>query len=233
MRSPFELHQRFAESEYGRKLEGCIRFADFKPEDTSNELWGELLGDDVNNLRHMPHTARIAARFSIAQAQNEEDALKVFTTAITHDWGEAIITDIGLPLKTHDDEVAEQLGYRAIAEDLLGKYEGEELSDMVWSILDHTDRELGPQFKAIEYIGYCTTAARAGYVGRAVMTRVIDPPMTRPEREHLVGALLGLENSLVVHSYPTLAKFAKEYSAIEKIMVDGVPYRHTTRGATT
>lgn len=224
MKSPEQLYEIFASSPYGNTLNSAIRFADFKPVDIDNSTWVEVLGDDVNNLRHMPHTYRLAARFCIAQSLSEEDTDTLIVTAITHDWGEAIDGDIALPFKTVANEIKEQESYRLIAEDLLGKYEGEELSDKVWSILDKEDKELGDKFRAIEYLGYNTTAMRAGYMGRAIAARLVRLPFDRSTTEHLSGGLLSLETAMQSGSYPTLAEYTQKYPGLQTIVHEGVSF---------
>jgi hypothetical protein len=224
MRSPEDLHAIFAASEYGRTLDKEVRFGDFKPIDVDNTTWVDVLGDDVNNLLHMPHTQKIAARFCLREAMGDDETRKILLTAATHDWGEAIESDIALPSKTKADEKREEQAFRMIAEDLLGRYDGEELSDIVWDILSKQDEVLGDRFRAIEYIGYNTTAMRAGYMGRAIAGRLIRLPFDRPKTEHISGSLLGLEASLQMQSYPTLAAYAGAYPGIQSIIKEGVPY---------
>lgn len=222
--SPEKLHATFSKSEYGQTLNNAVRFSDFKPVDITNETWVDALGDDVNNLLHMPHTYRIMGRFCVAQSLPQDVTDILLTTAITHDWGEAIDGDIALPLKTTADEESEQASFRSIAEDLLGKNQGEELSDTVWSVLNKEDEKLGDMFRAVEYIGYNTTAMRAGYIGRAIAARLVKTPYTRPETEHLAGGLIGLENSMQAQSYATLAEYAQIYPGIKDIIHQGVPH---------
>lgn len=225
MKSPEQLHQIFSESDFGKTLGGNIRFSDFKPVDIDNDTWVEVLGDDVNNLQHMPHTHRLVGRFSLAQHLKQEEVDILLTTAMTHDWGEAIDGDIALPFKTEADEASEQVSFRLIANDLLGKYEGEELSDMVWKVLNKDDKELGDKFRAIEYVGYNTTAMRAGYMGRAISARLIRLPYERQKVEHLAGGLLGFESTMQAQSYSTLAEYSKKYSGIQDILHEGVPHK--------
>ena len=224
MKSPEQLHQLFSNSDFGKILDGNVRFSDFKPVDIDNDTWVDVLGDDVNNLQHMPHTHRLVGRFCLAQTVSEKETNILLTTAMTHDWGEAIDGDIALPFKTEADEISEQASYRFIAGELLGKYEGEELSDMVWRVLNKDDKELGDKFRAVEYIGYNTTAMRAGYMGRAISARLIKLPFDRPKIEHLAGGLIGFENAMQSQSYATLAGYSEKYSGIQTILHEGVPH---------
>src|SRR5690348_9689172 len=103
-----ELYSTFAESHYGETLEAKTRFDVFKPDWATTELWCDVLGDDVNNLRHMAHTARIAEAFAQGEDLSTDTTDLLLKTAATHDWGEAIIGDIPLPDKTDDDEAKEE-----------------------------------------------------------------------------------------------------------------------------
>lgn len=225
MKSPEQLHYVFSRSDYGQTLNQSIRFADFKPVDIDNQTWVDILGDDVNNLQHMSHTHHLAKRFSATEHLSEERANTLLVTAMTHDWGEAIEGDIAAPAKTAEDDIREQASFRLIAEDLLGKYEGEELSDTVWKVLDKEDEVLGDKFKAIEYLGYSTTAMRAGYMGRAIATRLVRLPLDRPRTEHLAGGLIGFEAAMQAQSYTTLAEYAMKYSGIQTIIHEGISHR--------
>lgn len=211
------LHQTFSNSEYGQELVQRTRFNDFKPDFVGTEMWGRLLGQDVNNLGHMPHTTELAGAFA---GHNDLDPLTtrlLKTTAITHDWGEAIIGDIALPAKTAEDETREQIAWRHIANDLLGSV-GDELGDDVWSILNHRDAERGDMFRAVEYVGYCTTAMRAGKVATGLAHGFVKLDISRAQKEQLMGGLLGMEKAVSVHNFPTLAKYVDKYPGVEQML---------------
>lgn len=223
MRSPEQFHQTFAASPYGETLVGRTRFGNFQADVVSNELWETLLGDDVNNLKHMPHTYRLAARFCIQQSLNEEDTRTLVTTAMTHDWGEAVIGDIALPDKTNSDTKREEVAFRAIADDLFGA-EGEELSDMVWKVMNHEDERLGDMFTSIENAGYCMTAARAGYVADGITHDLITLDLPRIDRLKVMGGLFSLEHDLQAKTYPLLAGYIKKYKGLGDIVLEGVQH---------
>jgi hypothetical protein len=212
------LHETFAESQYGQDLVTRTRFNDFKPDWTTTEQWCNLLGPDVNNLGHMPHTQGIAAEFSAAQNLDTETSRLLATTAITHDWGEAIIGDIALPAKTEEDEKREQVAYRQIAYDLLGEQMGEDLTTRVWSVLNKTNSEAGDMFRAIEYIGYCTTALRAGKAAVYLATGVLDLGIERARKEQLTGGLLGMAKAVEVHNFTTLKGYAEKYPGVREVI---------------
>lgn len=218
MSPEIQYYRDFEASEYGQDLAAKTRFNTFKPEWTGTELWTDLLGDDVNNLYHMPHTHEIAKTFALYGGLGELATHRLLHTAITHDIGEAKIGDIPLPDKTAADESREEVAYREIANELWGGVQGKHLADSVWNILKHEDKELGDQFRAIEYIGYCTTAMRAGLVATRLVNGLQTAPVTRNEKDHLVSGLLGLERAVTVHNYPTLRSYVEKYPHIEDVL---------------
>src|SRR6185503_14610721 len=150
-----ELHDRFAKSVWGETLEQNIRFGDFKPSYIDNDLWEYLLGDDVNNLRHMPYTAELAKQ--LARYERIGGSL-LELTAITHDWGEAIVGDVALPDKIADGQDERELSaYWQIANHIAPDYDLSQVPEVVWG-----EHELSEPFNAVEYMGYCQTGIRAG-----------------------------------------------------------------------
>lgn len=209
------IHESFTNSPYGQALEQNIRFGDFKPDYISNNLWENLLGDDVNNLRHMPHTFEIASEFIQRQRKIGGELLKL--TAITHDWGEAVVGDVALPDKEaqgHDQ--AEIDAYKHIAWKLLGQ-EGrklDEAAEVIWG-----QHELSEPFNCIEYIGYCQTGLRAGKMACLLANGVIRPPeLSRRHLDGLVGGLLSLNKMVEIKNYPKLAKYAEKYPFIGEML---------------
>ena len=215
-----DLYETFANSEYGKTLEQNTRFSDFKPEWVTTELWCKLLGDDVNNLRHMQHTKRIAEMFCDAQGVDEDTRETLLLTAATHDWGEAIIGDISLVTKTEADESREEVAYRQIAAELLGAPSGNELANIVWPVLKK-ENETGEMFRAIEYIGYCTSGLRAGYAASTLVNRFTPVDVPRKQEIELVGGLLAMEKYLQVYSYRILQDYAEKYKGIQGIVLEG------------
>lgn len=175
-----EIHTVFTQSRYGEILKKIDRFAPFKPSGVSSQEWRKHLGADVNNLAHLPLSLGLTRQFldhcdqprngwkgeipSESQFSPEEKQLLLFT-AITHDWGEAEIGDIPLPLKTKSDEDKEMLILRKQVKELLGERECdlncEDLATQVEEVLTHKNEKLGKAFNAIENIGYVRTGLRA------------------------------------------------------------------------
>lgn len=202
-------------SEYGEYLVQRTRFNDFKPDFVNTEQWGSLLGEDVNNLYHMAHTKRLAEKFCELSGLNEESTDLLLTTAITHDIGEAIIGDIPLPSKTAEDESKERIAYRKIATELWGD---NGLTERVWSVLGHEDEYHADMFRAIEYIGYCTTAMRAQYAANSLAHGFIELNIPRAHKEQLMGGLYALNKAVEVHNYPILKDYIKKYPAISQVV---------------
>jgi hypothetical protein len=213
-------YRTFAASEYGHELEQKTRFDTFKPDFVDTRTWTGLLGDDVNNLYHMSHTHQIAKKFAMYEGMREYATHVLLTTAITHDWGEAKIGDIPLPDKTAEDESQEEIAYREIANELYGGVQGKSLSDTVWKVLSHEDEDMGDRFRAIEYIGYCTTAMRAGLVATRLSHGLQHVEADRTDTNRLIGGLFSLEKAVQVHNYPTLAKYVEKYPSIEDQLKD-------------
>jgi hypothetical protein len=209
------LFQTFADSQWGADLVGKTRFNVFKPDWVSTEQWTGMLGDDVNNLLHMPHTYTLAERFCEGEGLDDETSDTLLTTAIVHDWGEAIIGDIPLPDKNTADEKAELVAFATIADKLLGNVRGQALTSRVWAVLGHENKEHGSMFRAIEYLGYCTTALRAKRVADCLAANLITIDAPRRESAQLIGGLLSMHKAVEGHNFPTLAGYTKKYSSLK------------------
>lgn len=173
---PFtEVQERFGESNYGKILDANIRFQWFKEESISNTAWESLLGPDVNNLRHLNYSYRVARRF-VARNHNPDFARDgsvspeaVFTlrekelflfTSIVHDWGEAKTGDIQYGTKTDKDEAEEYEMLQQAIYELLPTADTEAkttIGNNVISILSDTDTKLGKAFHTMEQVGYVRT----------------------------------------------------------------------------
>ena len=203
-----KIHSQFAGSDYGRQLEQNIRFGDFKPDYIPNATWEDLLGDDVNNLRHMPHTLEITRQFI---RHEKIGGMLLRLTAISHDWGEAVVGDVALPDKEGASTADEHRAYLDIAYDVFGKdsHQFLEVPDVLWG-----EHRYSEPFKAIEYVGYCRTGVRAGKMACLLAGGVIKPELPRKQIDGLVGGLLALNKLVEVKNYPTLAKLNDKYRSI-------------------
>lgn len=210
--SEYELNRRFSDSDYGLKLEENVRFGDFKPDYIDNDIWEYLLGDDVNNLRHMAYTYELTKRFAQAERIGNE-LLKL--TAITHDWGEAVVGDVALPDKdlSGPDE-AEANAYRQIAYEIAPDYDLSQVPEVLWG-----EHELTEPFNAIEYMGYCQTGLRAGRMACLLAGGLIDLSIPRKQIDGLLGGLLSLNKQVELKNFKKLAGYADKYRSIERLMI--------------
>jgi hypothetical protein len=169
------IYESFAETEPGMLLASRIRYERYKPVDVSDARWQELLGADVNNLKHALLTRNLTRsmlshlRVDRPQllSENEGDILEVM--AFIHDFGEGVGIDITYSDKTEDDSKKEMLDLK----DLLDKYYGESspeiatLMEDAFDVLDGNDfsglnvNKLGKIFNTVERVGYLRTALRA------------------------------------------------------------------------
>lgn len=211
--NPEALHTRFANSEYGQLLESRTRFNDFKPDWVSTGMWCGLLGDDVNNLRHMPYTFNLTERFVDEQGLEGRSKERLLNTAITHDWGEAIIGDIPLPAKTEADETREEFAYRRIAKEVLGKAAGH-LALQTIPVIFRKELVEADMFRGVEYVGYVATGLKAGRMAFGLAHDIIDTELTRKERQELSGSLYGLHKAIEVFNLPTLKDYRTKYLGI-------------------
>lgn len=163
------IHQTFSASKYGQILVNKIRFGYYKPKDFDNETWTKYLGYDVNNLHHL-HTTYLNTRefLKMSTSQNEHDSftqeekLALLFSAIVHDWGESIMGDILLPLKTESDAQRERLVLENLFQELLSDQLSVKLKEQsLLTIFGDKDLKLARAFKIIEQIGYMKTAMRA------------------------------------------------------------------------
>lgn len=225
LRQTEQRFDSFAESEYGQLLVSRTRWDVFKPDFVDTETWTTLLGEDVNNLYHMKYTEHLARKFCELGNLDPATTDLLTTTAITHDIGEAIIGDIPLPDKTEADEKLEFVAYRKIASELWA--DGDQLADKVIPVLSHENKEAGDMFRAIEYIGYCTTARRASIVAESIAHGFINLNVSRSQKEQLMGGLLGLHKAVSVHNYPTLTEYIKKYPQAGQVYWEEVmPYEN-------
>lgn len=211
---PEQLHARFALSGYGYKLNQEVRFGDFKPEYIPNKLWEKLLGDDVNNLKHMPHTLEITRRFQRAHRIGGE-LLRL--TAISHDWGEAVVGDVALPDKQLlGTDIEEIHAYEVIAANLLGDDKDLliDVPEVIWG-----EHKLSEPFNVIEYIGYCQTGLKAGRMACLLANGIIRPEIPRAQTDGLIGGLLALNKLVEVKNYPKLRGYVDKYPYIDKVMI--------------
>ncbi|MFH0891768.1 MAG: hypothetical protein V1867_03235 [Candidatus Falkowbacteria bacterium] len=161
-----ELHNFFAQTKYGQSLVKNIRYGRYKPEHWSNEKWEEVLGIDVNNLRHLLNILMFTKEFvETAEGMFSEKTKSILLlSAVTHDWGEAVVGDIITDLKTGEQEKKELIAFREVASETLSLYKEKEYYATMNSVEDviFSDSFLHSVFKnVVEELAALTTAIRA------------------------------------------------------------------------
>ena len=175
-----EIYELFADSSYGEKLRGAIRFGAYKPKEITNEEWISVLGLDVHNLEHLLWTLSIARDFLHSsldphepwqgkvseEARFSEDEQKLLLlTAVMHDWGESVVGDILWHRKNSYDEEEELKALSNIIGELCEDKYGDELVSKMYQVgnilFRDKDSRLGKAFNAIEHVGYGQTTILA------------------------------------------------------------------------
>lgn len=203
-----EIYRDLGETYFGQELEANVRFARFKPDFVTNEQWCTMLGDDVNNYRHMEFTAGITAWYiytaeELGHPFTEEEKDTLMLTAWTHDFAEAIDGDIPDPNKDHS-EVAQSL--ERLSQFVVMQYVGAE--DTVDVVMDVTQGKhpLSEHFRAIEHIGYGITGERAGAVMLDIQNWMDWFGYSEDEGDYLFHRLAWLNDEVTTHAYEDLRK---------------------------
>ncbi len=167
--NPYALYSAFRETEYGHRLSGFVRYERYKPDATTNTDWEQLLGPDVNNLKHNVLTLgltddfiRTMDRFHPGELA-EHDKVLLRVGAASHDWGEAIVGDITDSHKTKEGQQREKEAFLHIVTSTMSGVSG---ADMVIEaanevVFDQKNARLGRMFNIVERVGYMRTALRA------------------------------------------------------------------------
>jgi 5'-deoxynucleotidase YfbR-like HD superfamily hydrolase len=161
-----EIHEKFAQSHFGKHLDDQLRWLRFKPEAISREAWiGAPLGADMNNLKHMPLIAGLAKSFLKHQEPGKElnrtDSQIMVLASEVHDWGESITDDKSFDQKSvvEDEEEAHMMLF--LLKRILGGKISNETLMKVYSTVKDRDSRLGQIFNAIERVGYMRSGLNA------------------------------------------------------------------------
>lgn len=222
-----EIHQRFAQTEFGQRLQRSVRFERFKPDHVSNDAWQRLLGLDVNNYDHMHITEQLAQHFlqncrkdPFFQGKEpqftEDDEKYISLTARTHDdiEGFAGFRDISFDLKTaqdEKDELATMTVFMQQAPVLLSD-DPEDQAVLrqhllkVPEILGDKTGVLGQAFNAIERLGYMRTGIRAWQVSQHIPDDV-----TAAHLQWLASNVLGNQTD-------TLVTYAAKFYGVKEFL---------------
>jgi hypothetical protein len=166
---PFiQLHQEFAITKHGQKLQRRNRFNRYRDPQISSQEWVDLFGQDANNLGHMPLTYGLVRQYlRHYQAQAEISELPLLTeseieilllTALTHDRAEAVTGDVTYELKTASLEKREAQILRQMLLEMTSKYLSVEQIEQIVQTAFDKQTKLGEVFSIIEKIGYLRTA---------------------------------------------------------------------------
>ncbi|PJE61732.1 hypothetical protein COU87_03080, partial [Candidatus Roizmanbacteria bacterium CG10_big_fil_rev_8_21_14_0_10_39_12] len=178
---PLDLYKRYKGSDYGLQLFRQPRFGKdtIKPEGIGTNDWTLLLGPDVNNLWHLPHSVNVATIYQslddpsdgcipqdypiLAEAFSDKyQVLQV--VAVVHDIQEAVIGDINFHDKTDESQIKEEDTFLVMMGSLYGDYFRDGAIQEIAQIVFHQNNPLGYQFQIIEEMGYVMTALQADHI---------------------------------------------------------------------
>ncbi len=210
------IHQAFSSTDFGHILANRVRYEKYKPAETSNDRWIELLGPDVGNLSHLTATYELTKSFiDVAETtqsnlldDNEKNTLCV--AALIHDWAESIVGDISFGDKTELTDAEEKQHFK---ENLDTFYTGpKQITDAIYSaatdvIFDHASK-LGMIFNAIERLGYMQTALRA------------HDHIAQNNAAECKNGFMWLVADVLSNQVATLLDYAKMYSPVDIFMDD-------------
>jgi hypothetical protein len=220
-----EMHNRFAQTEFGQRLQQNVRFERFKPAHVSNEEWQRLLGMDVNNYDHMKMTTQVVQHFlqscredpfyrERGKAQfTAEDESKILVTGQLHDLIEGMegFRDISFDLKTTKDE-DDELGKMTEFIPSAAAYLCDDPEDQavltqkllaVPEILRDRTSVCGQAFNAIERLGYMRTGYRAWQVGQRISDEVT------------ASHLQWITSNVLANQTETVLAYAAKYHAVK------------------
>jgi len=165
-----DIRRAYAETEYGATMAARVRFSSYQG-DISNQRWEQLLGADVNNLRHTWLSfglGRCMVRSFRAHDQGFLDAEEEVILPVmgeVHDWAEGVpdIGDIDYNFKTDDDELAEQKHLEVLVPTVLNGVEPRlrEAACAAVTELKSKGSKMWLVFNSLERIGYTRTALNA------------------------------------------------------------------------
>lgn len=216
-----DVHGLFSATDYGNILLDRSRWGSFKPSWMSDDQFEELIGVDVNNLKHIQLTFATARVFlayceqpdSVWEGPVSEDAqftddekVVLLLCAITHDWGEAVVGDIAQPLKTKASEKKEFKELRRIAKEVSGSNTElyEKISESIQIVLVDSNTKLSRAFNAIEKVGY----HRTGLIGFRESVN------WKGAESDMYDRLRGMAFSVHTHNLEDLIKYAAVYPPV-------------------
>lgn len=209
-----DLYEALEHTEYGQTLLEQSRFGSFKPEWLPHEQWENILGADVNNYYHQASMAALTGWYieeswHLGDAVGADNEHALLVTAYVHDFAEAIDGDTPDPQKTHTE--ADMQRERDSLIQVLSSVtpEAEEVADMVLPIMQRTD-PLGERWRAIEIMGYCETAIKAGDELANIQTYANHYAWSNEQRDEVEHSLGRLNREVFWSSTSQLQEFADQ-----------------------
>ena len=211
-----DLYEALEHTEYGQTLLEQSRFGSFKPDWLPHEQWEAILGADVNNYYHQASMAALTGwyieeSYQLGDPVGADNEHALLVTAYVHDFAEAIaeLGDVPDPLKKHDEET-----YRQEREDLITVLyavtpEAEEVAEMILPIMQRTD-PLGERWRALELMGYCETAIKAGDELANIQTYANHYAWSNQQRDEVEHSLGRLNREVFWSSTSQLQEFADQ-----------------------
>lgn len=216
-----EIYNLFSNSGYGEILNQQVRYGRYKPDEIGNTQWENLLGVDVNNLKHLSLTYGLTRSFldycaspslfwtkevPFAAQFSETDEQILLLAAVSHDWAEAVVGDKMFDLKTDQEEQTEGKTQEEIMFEFFNP--GESLAVMIkaaGAIIKDKSSKLGQAFNTIERLGYLRTGLRAWQRTKEITT---------DNAQDLVNHLLWLANNVFLNQIPKLLEYSEIYPPV-------------------
>lgn len=207
------IYDTFSQTKEGNILSRNIRFHAYKPQAMTNSDWEALLGDDVNNLKHLWVTYELTQRFLTLQPDlSVHDQEILLLTAITHDWAEAIVGDVMYYSRSAKEEEKERDQFHALLktyaeQKIFPSALTELIKEQCLPILENRSLRLGKVFNAVERLGYLSTALNAF-------------EKSRSQTKSIQGHLLCLAKSVLYNHISILVDYAAQYTKVKTFLYD-------------
>jgi len=249
---PLGLYYRYKESDYGTHLFQQPRFGidAIKPREISTNDWTLILGPDVNNLWHLPHSVNVATIYQslddpsdgyIPQDypilagifSNKYEVLQV--AAVVHDIQEAVVGDINIHNKTKESQQREEDVFRTMMQSLYGDCFGDGAIEELSRIVFHQNNPLGYQFQIIEEMGYVMTALQADHItnGSPHLQNVLSGRREALDEDLLLesrGKLSHLVYDVMGTTLPRLMGKSSNNIPSRKFLINSAPDIHSALG---
>jgi hypothetical protein len=204
-----KFYFKFGETEYGKKLEKEIRYERFKPDSISSELWEQVLGPDVNNLKHHLVSYDITNDFLRYDGKYNFDYREkkfLIISSIMHDWGESIVGDVVFDHKNDEHEKREFLALQKILNEInFNEDDRVDFQESFEKVLKGKDEKLSITFNAIERLGYLFTGIRAWQKGYEILSK--DKVFSE--------SLWWLANNVALNQAKKLIEYGESYGAVK------------------